>query len=146
MSFTLGVIEPPQGEAKYGKAAVIPSLPDRMTVRNITFDKLWTADPNAPATPDEGPWEHDAQAWKFAEQFMSAESGTELTDPRTGLHFRIDKAEDAPHPCSCCGRLVLPADHAYAHDPDAYCTGCYTWDRNVAACLPENTAHAVKGE
>jgi hypothetical protein len=38
---------------------------------------------------------------------------------------------------------VLPGETAYSHDPDAYCQGCYTWDRNTVQCLPANSGHQI---
>lgn len=78
----------------------------------------------------------------------ASQPGAVTTHGATGLSFRIDRADDAPHPCPCgideddpCGRLVLPDDHAYAYAPDAYCLGCFTWNRGDVQCLPANTGH-----
>ncbi len=65
---------------------------------------------------------------------------------QSGLIFRTDPAESAPHPCPCCLRLVLPTDHEQASLEDAYCLGCFTWDRNTAQCLPANSAHPATEE
>jgi hypothetical protein len=69
------------------------------------------------------------------------DTGTEWCHAVTGIIFRVDHADRAPNACPCCGRLVLPGDHALAGSDDAYCTGCYTWERGSDPCLPENTAH-----
>lgn len=131
MGFVLSVIHLPEGEAKYGKVRVSPALPAWMTVRDAAFDVL---------CEQRGSGVSQDEAWLFAEQFMD-KVGVDLTEPKTGLVLRMDKEEDAPHPCPCCGRRVLPDDHADAGAEDAFCLGCFTWDRNVPACLAKNSAH-----
>lgn len=88
-------------------------------------------------------WMHPEVANRYAEQVMSKNVGEESVETGTGLYFRVDSADSAPHACPCdgCGRLVLPDDHAYATAEDAYCLGCFTWSRDIPACLPENSAH-----
>lgn len=157
MTFILSIIEEPVGDAAFGRADVERLPLDRHTARNRVYKHLYELDPNAPQTPDEGRvWKHDKTAWAFAERMLTAQPGEELTEPRTGLTFRLDDPENAPHACPCgrlrdqeegtnvrCGRLVLPGDHAYAEDPDAYCTGCWG-DTINPGCLPKGTAHPVK--
>lgn len=137
--FILSVVRPAVGEAKFGKATVSGPFPRRADLRNFAFDVLREYEQGSPAMPE-------SQAWRYAEQISEKPLGVESVELRLGLHFRIDKAEDAPHPCPCCGRLVLPTDHAYAHDKNAYCLGCFTWNRSTPAGLPENTAHATREE
>lgn len=67
--------------------------------------------------------------------------GAELVYADSGHVFRIDPFEFPPNVCPCCSGLVRPTDHASAGQDVAYCLGCFTWDRNVPACLPENSAH-----
>lgn len=137
MSFVLSVIRPPEGEAKYGKATVFESFPERRNLHILAYQALRDSNPYMPL----------GEASRYATQIISKDCGSEVVESSTGLHFRIDSAEDAPHACPCgegeCGRLVLPSDHPYAHAEDAYCTGCFTWDRNTAACLPVNSAHST---
>jgi hypothetical protein len=131
--FVLSIIQPPEGEAKYGKATVSEPLP-----RGRLFTLAYWALRNRDG------WMHPEVANRYAEQVMSKGLGKESVETGTGLHFRVDAVENAPHICPCeggCGRLVLPDDHAYADAEDAYCDGCFTWDRNTPACLPANSAH-----
>lgn len=134
--FVLSVVRPPEGEARYGKATVSDPTPDRGKLFTLTYWALRKRDG----------WMHPEVANRYAEQVMCADIGQEMVETSTGLRFRTDKAEDAPHVCPCdnCSRLVLPTDHAYASADDAYCLGCFTWDRNIPACLPENSAHAER--
>ncbi|MFE0472630.1 hypothetical protein ACFW2V_13545 [Streptomyces sp. NPDC058947] len=132
--FVLTVIQPPEGVAKYGKATVFQPCPERKNLHTLAYRALRERNPHM----DLG------TASRYAEQIVRKPFGQEVVEASTGLLFRIDRAEEAPHPCPCedgCGRLVLPTDHLYADAEDAYCPGCFTWDRNVPACLPENSAH-----
>lgn len=135
MSFVLSVIRPPEGEAKYGKATTLDPVGTMAAVeRRVEY-----------VLKSEGADTNDAVSFSLV--VGAADPGWQiLPHDGTGLTFRVDKAEDTPHPCPCCGRLVLPTDHAYADAEDAYCTGCFTWSRNTEACLPENSAHATEGE
>lgn len=67
--------------------------------------------------------------------------GAELEYGDTGHIFRIDDSEFPPNICGCCGALNRPGNDPFAGMDDAYCPGCYTADRNVVECLPENSAH-----
>jgi hypothetical protein len=82
---------------------------------------------------------HDFGA--FATALTHELTGTERVHTGTGLTFRIDHADRAPNACGCCGRLVLPSDHALAGSDDAHCLGCYTWSSNNIGCDPHHTAH-----
>lgn len=61
----------------------------------------------------------------------------------SGYMFRTDPASNPPNVCPCCHGLVRPGDHQAAGLEDAYCLGCFTWQRDVPKCLPENSAHPV---
>ena len=130
MNFVLSVITPPQGAAGYGTATASDpkSLDDLHTV---AYWALRTA----------APWMHADELSRYAGQIVSTTSGAEKVESFTGLRFRIDAEEDAPHPCPCCLRLVLPKDYIYADAKDAYCLGCVAWKRDIPACLAVNTAH-----
>jgi hypothetical protein len=133
--FVLSVIQPPKGEAEYGKATVSEPHADRGKLFTLAYWAIRKRDG----------WLHPEVANRSAEPILSMAVGEEVVEAHTGLRFRIDSAENAPHPCPCedgCGRLVLPDQHAYADAEDAYCLGCFTWDRNTPACLPANSAHA----
>jgi hypothetical protein len=134
MSYVLSVIHPPVAPATFGRAVVSVPVLSHALAAEFAVKPLM----DAGLTYDE--------ATHFASTVWldSEHPGAVLTHEATGLSFRIDPTDNAPHPCPCCGRLVVPSDHAYAHDPDAYCLGCYTWDRNTEGCLPANTAHTVE--
>lgn len=135
MSYVLSVIHPPTAPAAFGQArvvgkAVTPELAADMLVRSVSTE--------AQIPEDDRP--------EIARKLLSARmpSGWSLylTGPgREGWRLRVDHADNAPHPCPCCERLVLPEDHADAHLDDAYCLGCFTWKRDVPGCLPANSAH-----
>lgn len=131
--FVLSYVLPPAEGAAFGKATVLS--PVRYTAHAAVAMSL--------VLQQRGQFTH-TQAKRLALSLGRAETGTEWTEPQTGITFRIDPADQAPHACPCCGRLVLPTDHAYAHDEDAYCLGCFTWDRNTPQCLPENSAHSTR--
>lgn len=138
MQYALSIVEPPQGAAGYGKVKVIGPIPEHAVFRRI----YWALRERDAAL-------HPDVANKFASEITRKEIGTGTTEPSTGLSVYLHKVtenDEPPHPCPCCGRLVLPDAHAYAGSEDAYCTGCFTWDRNVPACLPKNTAHATREE
>lgn len=80
-------------------------------------------------------------ARQFALSLAREPLGTELTHTPSGVTFRIDDADTPPNVCPCCSALVRPGDHAEAGMEDAYCLGCFTWQRDVPQCLPANTAH-----
>lgn len=128
--YVLSVVHPPIGLAAYGRAVVSsPALHRGWAVRA----------PGRLIMQDFGCSQSDADALTNAMRTLP--DGTPCTDVATGLTFRIDLADSAPHPCPCCDRLVLPTNHAYAADEDTYCDGCFTWSHNIPACLPANTAH-----
>lgn len=130
--YVLSVIHPPEEGAAFGKAEVLDPVNSRDTVWRRVFHVLET-DCDDLAIASAG-----------ADEVTSTHQGVEVRPSGTGIAFRIDPVDNAPHPCPCCDRLVLPTDHAYANAEDAYCLGCFTWSRNVEACLPENTAHSHK--
>lgn len=136
--FVLSVIHPPEGEAKHGKAEVPEQKPFTSAGSAIML-VAWVFGGISLDTVTLG------EAREIGRGLMDA-PGREIKHGSSGLTFRIDKVEDAPHPCPCCRGLVLPTDHAYAHDEDASCLGCFTWDRKIPPCLPENSAHVAEDE
>ncbi|MBD3004607.1 hypothetical protein [Streptomyces sp. 5-10] len=132
--FVLSVVKPPEGEAKYGKAEVCEPVAERGKLFTQVY---W-------ALRERNGWMHPEVANKHAEGVYLIDTGSTVTCE--GLTFRIDKAENAPHACPCCGRLVLPDDHSFAAPRDADCLGCFTWEVDAPAHLPQNSAHAVKKE
>lgn len=130
MKYVMSHVVPPVGGAAFGQAKVTERVPSIDWAAQCAALVLRTRHSRTV---------EDAKA--LHDRLIAAPTGTDVTDEPTGLVFRIDTVEDAPHACPCCGRLVLPTDHAYAHADDAYCLGCFTWDRNVPQCLPENSAH-----
>jgi hypothetical protein len=136
-TFVLSVIQRPEGQALYGKAKVFNApFMERRNLRTPAYRMLREHNPDM----DLG------EASRYAEQISRKECGFVVAEASTGLRFRVDQEEAAPHACPCCKRLVLPTDHAYADKDDAFCLGCFTWSRDIEQCLPENTAHAHKGE
>src|SRR5574341_1640695 len=133
MSFTLSVTRTPVNGAAFGTSRTLGPLPTTAAVARETAWLLAGSPFNVPTD----------EAKRYALSLARKDHGTEHTHTGTGLVFRTDPADQAPHPCPCCSRLVLPTDHAYATEEDAYCLGCFTWDRNVSACLPANSAHPV---
>jgi hypothetical protein len=133
MNFVLAAVRPSEGEAKYGKA-LVPEQDPFTTAGSAIRLLIWifSQEASVPVTLGE--------AREIGRGLIDA-PGREIRHSPTGLTFRIDPADKAPHACPCCGRLVLPEDHAYAAAEDAYCLGCFTWDRNTPACLPANSAH-----
>lgn len=134
MDYVLTVIHPPVNGAAFGKAVTLD--PVRYHATAAKRQARYVLETEGGTTREE--------SGEFGVKLVRAENGRLITHEWSGLAFRIDRADNAPHPCPCCGRLVEPGDHAYAHDEDAYCLGCFTWSRNVEACLPENTAHPAK--
>jgi hypothetical protein len=138
VSYVLSVIHPPEAPAAYGKAEVF----EPVAVRIMGYGRVLRIAASYGLLPT-----HEASDM-LTEVLSSMRPGEEWVHDPTGLTFRIDPADNAPHPCPCgedednpCGRLVLPTDHAYADQDDAYCGGCFTWNRGAVACLPANTAH-----
>lgn len=128
--FVLSYVLPPEEGAAFGKATVFEPVPYLARAAKTQTVQVLT---QAGVPRDE--------ARKFGLSLTLTPTGEHLTHKGTGLVFRIDPADNPPNVCPCCGRLVKPGDHASAGDPDAYCLGCFTWQRNVPACLPENSAH-----
>lgn len=140
MSYTLTVIHPPISGAAYGKALTLDPV-DGLAAIHRRVSYILATDHFVP----------DAEASDFASTLtrnavVPPVRGTRLHHTQTGLVFVVDDAENAPHPCPCddCGREVRFIDHAYADAEDAYCTGCFTWNRDGVQCLPENTAHSAE--
>jgi hypothetical protein len=127
--FVLSYTLPPVGGAKYGKARTleiaekphaIAAATEVLVARRI--DRY--------------------EAERYALALARKDTGTNWVHTATGIVFRIDPADRAPNSCPCCGRLVLPGDHALAGTEDAYCLGCFTWKRGMAPCSPHESAHA----
>jgi hypothetical protein len=133
MNYVLSVIHPPVPPAAYGRA-VTPAQDPFTSLGSAVKLVVWVLSTERPGTATLG----DAKV--IGRELMDA-PGREFRHAESGLTFRIDPADDAPHPCPCCERLVLPGDHALAHHEDALCEGCYTWARGVTACQPGRTAH-----
>jgi DNA-directed RNA polymerase subunit RPC12/RpoP len=118
-NFVLSVIQPPEGEAKYGKVTVSEPLPK---------GKLFTL--AYWAIRERDGWMHPEVANWFAAQVMSRGVGRELVETGTGLHFRIDRADNAPYICASCGRLVPPEEaeetrtHSRGGERNELCPGC----------------------
>jgi hypothetical protein len=130
--FVLSYTLPPVNGAAFGKATVLE--PDS---KAEVFDQV-----SAFMTEHFGSMGPVNVVGSLAHKLATAPTGTIIHDPSTGADFRIDPEERAPHACPCCDRLVeIDEGGAFAGHPDAYCGGCYTWDRNVPGCLPENTCH-----
>lgn len=129
MSYVLSVIHPPVAPAAFGQATITEEVISADHAADVAGDVLIRMEVPTMA------------ARRFGTELAQLGTGTAKQHPGTGVSFRIDPADEAPHPCPCCGRLVLPTDHADAAMEDAYCTGCFTWERNVPQCLPANTAH-----
>lgn len=129
MTYVLSVVFPPVDGAKHGKAAVMEPVTQLQYAGDVAGDKLIASE--IPTL----------EARAFGNELARLGTGVNVLHKETGLTFRVEPVRAAPHPCPCCGGLVLVDDHAYAHDEDAYCLGCFTWDRNVSPCLPGNSAH-----
>lgn len=134
--FVLSYVLPPADGAAFGKATVFDPLPERKNLHTLAYRALTRSNPHM----DLG------MASRYAEQIMRKDTGTECVEASTGITFRIDHEDRAPNACPCCGRLVKWGDHVFAGSDDAYCLGCYTWDRNTPQCLPENSAHSANEE
>lgn len=141
MTYILSAVWTPRGKAKYGKALVPPQDPFK-TAGSATQLLFWIFSQYASNTATQG------EAKEIGRGLIDA-PGREIRHVPSGLTFRIDPVDAAPHPCPCdddtgnpCERLVLPDDHANADAEDALCLGCFTWRRGMVACLPENSAHA----
>lgn len=126
--FVLSIVRP-------DKTAEMHRSMTALQVRNMVHNFLM----GLPGIPAE-------TAWQTGVELSESEFGTEITLPEQQVSLRIDSPDFPPNICPCCGTLVRPKDHALAGDPDAYCLGCYPWDRNVPACLPANSAHTETPE
>lgn len=126
MSYVLTVIHPPADGAAFGKATVFEPTGEKSTAAFEAarmlgdVEELWLG-----------------QLAIFSNRLITADMGADVQHESTGYTFRIDPITNAPHPCPCCRRIVLPADLE-----GALCGGCYTFD-DTEQCLPENTAHAT---
>lgn len=134
MPFVLSIVHAPLNGAAYGKAVVLDPVEYCAQASYAVARALINAPQHVPAKR--------AKAW--AKRYFDTDyvTGTGHTHQLTGLTFRIDRDDHAPNACPCCGRLVNFQDHALAGSDDAYCLGCFTWERGAEPCLPENTAHA----
>lgn len=137
MKYVLSTVHPPEAPAAYGKAVVLDPVGTKEALQS-RIEYVLTTEAGA----------DKSEAMSFGLTVITADPGWEFTHS-SGMVFRFDPADNAPHPCPCgvddggtnvCGRLVLPSDHAYAHDESSYCTGCFTWNSGPQ-CLPANTAH-----
>lgn len=138
--YVLTVVHPPANGAAFGRAELFPPVGDPVYAAESAITVLL----NAPYHPT------PAQARQFTDVLLRELPGTQRCHTQTGFVFRIDPADNAPHPCPCgegepdgCGRLVLPGDHAFAAMEDAVCSGCWA-DSVNPGCLPENTAHPIE--
>jgi hypothetical protein len=129
MNFVLSIVRSPEEGAGFGKSLVYEAVNSEQAAADKGADLLILKGVRT------------LEARSFATALAHELLGTERVHAGTGLIFRIDPEDQAPNVCPCCGRLVKWGDHAFAGSDDAYCLGCYTWDRNAGPCLPENTAH-----
>lgn len=129
MNYVLTFTRPPRPGAAFGPAKIHPKEKEKAQAAQRARGSLLRrgVDNEAAST--------------LALRLLDEPLGTEIRDAKTGRTYRIDDADNAPHLCPCCRRLVLPTDHADAHMEDAYCLGCFTWRRDVPQCLPANSAH-----
>jgi hypothetical protein len=129
VNYVLSIVRPAVAPAAFGKSEVMEPVILIQFAADMAGDFLIR---NGEPT---------IAARTFANSLAHSATGTQVQHKPTGLTFRIDPEDRTPNVCPCCGRLVKWGDHAFAGSDDAYCLGCYTWDRNADPCLPENTAH-----
>lgn len=129
--FVLTYVLPPVSGAAFGKAAVSDPLTSREVLFNLVLDTIPETDPE------------ETRRW-FQRSLWQREWGELVTHKDSGVQFMITTPDRAGNACGCCGRLVKWSDHPLAGSEDAYCDGCYTWDRDSEPCLPENTAHPAE--
>lgn len=131
MSYVLSVIHPPVAPAAHGKAVIMQEeVIEIQHAGDAAGDVLIRMD--VPVMV----------ARMFGNHLARIGTGVTETHQLSGFAFRVDPADNAPHPCPCCERLVLPEDHAYAGHDDALCTGCFSWGPpQIPQCHPANTAH-----
>lgn len=129
MSFVLSVVMPPVAPAAFGQASITEVVTEKQHAVDVAGDILIRMDVPVMA------------ARQFGIRLGDTDTSTDVLHETSGVVFRIDDAEFPPNVCPCCDRLVKPGDHAMARTDDAYCLGCFTWKRDMIACLPENTAH-----
>lgn len=132
--FVLSYVLPPTEGAAFGKAKVFAGIATKRQAIDRIVNML------------ESSGVHQDRAQRFGFEMERLDTGSFLALESDGRTFCIDHEDRAPNACPCCGRLVKWGDHAFAGSPDAYCLGCFTWDRNVPGCLPENSAHSVNEE
>lgn len=133
--FVLSYVLPPVDGAAFGKAEVCAMVSEKQQAADVAGNLLILRGV------------YTLAARRFCNNnLMDADTGTDVKHNATGITFRIDPVDRSPNACPCCGRLVKWTDHTYAGSHDAYCLGCFTWDRNVPGCLPENSAHSVNEE
>ena len=131
--FVLSYVMPPVDGAGYGKATVS----DPIAPREVAFNLVLAALPGTEV----------GETRDFFQRKLWQKPWSQLiTHEGSGIQFRLDDMQSAPNVCPCCGRLVLFGDHALAGSDDAYCLGCFTWERGMEPCLPENTAHSANEE
>lgn len=128
--YVLSIVRPPVAPAAFGQATVLDPVPYLARAAKTQAQRV-LVDAGVPAE----------EASEFGLTLSMRDLGTEWTHTGTGLTFRIDPEDRAPNACPCCGRLVNWQDHALAGSDDAYCLGCFTWERGMTPCLPENSAH-----
>jgi hypothetical protein len=119
---------PPISGAGFGKSALL-EIPNLDGIRIVVIEAL------AARQVDR------IEAMQWAQKLIDTPTSTDVKHEGTGLTFRISPEDSAPNVCPCCGRLVLPSDHAFGDQPDAYCLGCFTWGRDAIPCDPQYTAH-----
>lgn len=81
--FVLSIVQPPEGEARYGKVTVFDPLPERKNLHTLAYRALRERNPHM----DSG------MASRYAEQIARKGIGEEVVEASTGLRFRIDLAE-----------------------------------------------------
>ena len=128
--FVMSYVLPPANGATFGKAEVCEMVSEKQQAADVAGNLLILRDVPTLA------------ARRFCNDNLAhADTGTDVKHAATGITFRIDHVDRAPNACPCCGRLVKWPDNPFAGSDDAYCDGCYTWDRNTPQCLPENSCH-----
>lgn len=130
--YVVSCVLPAECGAGYGRSAVLAGCRDSVEARKAVGAMLFTAGVRGDGGTD-----------RFTLEVFCADAGVMTVHEPSGIAFRIDTVGAAPHACPCCGRLVLPGDHALAGSEDAYCLGCFTGgDAARIPCDPAYTAHA----
>lgn len=131
--FSLSVIQPPEGGAKYGKAAVHDGL----------LNRLWAAQKGADILIEAGVSAEGAYDFAAYGLWRPTKVGTFVEHEMSGLTFRVDTPDEGMRVCSCCSRLIW-GDRPHC---SGCCTrhrdvpACCTRDHDVPACLSANSAH-----